>query len=172
MEQQHVIHLANANKDSLDRRMLDWLFSRVFLPFLILMLMWPIYKWFFDLQYPFERAFAHGDLLIFSALILLESATEAEYAPFQSVRMGIARRLAWLFAIACVLTFGFMKYSVMLKEAQLPSNPESVIGRMKAFSCLNCTIAIVSILFSAFAYWKNTDLEKTGVLRKLSEPET
>jgi hypothetical protein len=62
-----------------------------------------------------------------------------------------------------------MKYSVMLKESQLVSSPE-VIDRLKAFSCLNCTIAVVSILFSAFAYWKNIDLEKTDVLRGLSEP--
>jgi hypothetical protein len=69
MEPQHGVRLVNAtDKASLDRKMIDWLFSRVFLPFLILMLMWPIYKWFFDLPHSFERAFAHGDLLIFSAL--------------------------------------------------------------------------------------------------------
>lgn len=170
MTQQQQVTAAKINENSsLDRRMLDWLFSRIFMPFLILMLMWPIYKWFFDLPHSFERAFAHGDLLIFSALILLESAAEAEYAPYQSVRMGIARRCAWLFAIGCVLVFGFMKYSVMLKEPQLAISPEAVIGRMKAFACLNCTIAVVSILFSAFAYWKNVDLEKTAILNTLAE---
>lgn len=162
---------------SLDRRMLDWMFSRVFLPFAILILMWPIYKYFLDLPYPFERAFSHGDLLIFSALILLESASEGEYTHAQSLGMGLARRAAWALAISFVLVFGFMKYSVILKEELLAKTTEAsmtllLTHKMRAFSCLNCTIAVVSVLFSGYAYWKNIDLEKTEKFKNLTQTAT
>jgi hypothetical protein len=163
--------------ESLDRRMLDWMFSRVLLPFAILILMWPIYKYFLDLPHPFERAFAHGDLLIFSALILFDSASEGQYTHAQGLGMGFARRAAWVLAISFVLIFGFMNYSVILKEELLAKATESSVTalltyKMRAFSCLNCTIAVVSVLFSAFAYWKNIDLEKTEMFRSLAGTAT
>lgn len=102
--------------EALDRRMIDWLVWKVTLPLIIFVVIWLAYKWVCKMDHPFERAFAHGDLLIFSALVLIEAVTEGEHQHGQSNFKRVGLQLAKVVAISFIMIFGFIKYDVIINE--------------------------------------------------------
>jgi hypothetical protein len=143
-------------------KLMDWIFWKILLPLLLIMAMWPIYKWIFDLEEPFRRTFAHGDLLVYSALIMIEAAVEVGRIRHQALKMGILQRFAQTGACLLILGFGVMKYKTIISEHEmavdvaLKQNLETVAhlsSKMWAFSCLNCTIGFIAVAFSVYVFW-------------------
>jgi Sec-independent protein translocase protein TatA len=102
--------------DVLDQRMIDWLVWKVLLPLTIIVFIWPAYKYVAEFDHPFERAFAHGDLLIFSALVLIEATIEGERQHGHRRLMRTGLQVLKVVAIAFIFFFGFIKYDVMVRE--------------------------------------------------------
>jgi hypothetical protein len=169
--------------DHIKRQILNWIGWKVLLPLLLLFLIWPMYGWVLHLPHPFVRAFAHGDLLIFSSLILLEAAIEGEHIPHQSFWSLFGRVIAKIFAVVFIAIYGVLKYKAVLNEDELAkavttvhSDPAAVaslsstiIDGMLPYSYFSCTIAIVSVIFSVLAFWKNVHLEQTLAYQRLAE---
>jgi hypothetical protein len=127
-----------------------------------------------QIPHPFGKAFAHGDLLIFSALVLLEASTEGEHEQGQSISMDVARLFAKIFAILFIGGFVATKYDILNIESQLLLKPdnnmhEMLARKMTAYSCLNCTIALVSVVSSIMLFWANVNREKRQQFSDLAQ---
>ena len=150
---------------SFNRLFINWIGWKVLLPLLLISFLWPLIKYILEIPHSFGRAFAHGDLLIFSALVLMEAATEGERNQDQSMAMEAIRIIAKILAIILIIGFVATKADILRKENELvmlaiPNGHEMLTKKMLAYSCLNCTVALVSVVSSVLLFWFNVDGEK------------
>jgi hypothetical protein len=170
--------------DETQRQFLNWMGWKVLLPLILLILIWPLYGSMLHLPHSFVRAFAPGDLLIFSSLILMEAAIEGEHLPHQSFAALLARMLAKIFAIVFIAVYVAIRYSVVLHEngmlKELAATPsvnsasmeqltEISINNMMPYSYFSCAVALVSVIFSILAFWKNVRFEQTLTYKRLQQ---
>src|SRR5437764_248684 len=99
-------------------RMREWFLWKVVLPFLFLLLMWPVYRLAMHRADAYEKAFAHGELLIFSALVLIEIGIEMKYSDTSAENLWTD--LARIAAIILIFMFGFLHYAVIIDEEAKP----------------------------------------------------
>src|SRR5262249_16227392 len=101
-----------------------WFVWKVAAPFAFLILIWFAYSWRDDMPHPFGAAFAHGELLIFAAVLLIEVSFEGEElrgAPqerFDSWFDG-ALPILKLLALLIIFAFGFIRYDAVSISSQL-----------------------------------------------------
>lgn len=99
-----------------NRIFVNWIGWKVMLPLLLISSIYLFIRCILEIPEPFGRAFAHGDLLVFSALVLLEAASEGEHLPGQSTMMDIVRMAAKISAILFIVCFVATKGDVLKKE--------------------------------------------------------
>jgi hypothetical protein len=135
---------------------------KVFFPLFLIVLIYPLYALFLKIDHPFQRAFSHGDLLIFSALIMIEAAIELREA-----KSNYDEPLRFV-AMATMVVFGIVKYGAMLREPRLNTDNLSVLGpeaaasaarlaqdaatELRAFSFFNCAVAACAVAGSLYAF--------------------
>jgi hypothetical protein len=122
---------------------------KIIIPFLLLVLVAPILSVIFPtLDYPLQRAFAHGDLLIFSGLILIEAAIEMNRAEmkYSELLRGVATLM--------IFSFGFVKIGAMLREHELADQTAalSAAQTLLRFSMFNVSMAVLSVVGSLYAF--------------------
>ena len=96
-------------------RAVDLCTWKVLLPALMLLLFYPIYAGFTEVEHPFARAFAHGDYILFAALLLLETSVESERLMTQTAVFRLVRNITRIVAISLIFVFGALKYDVVVK---------------------------------------------------------
>lgn len=151
--------------DNYDPRILNWCAWKVFFPLVVILLLWPAAYWLVNFDHPFPEAFKHGDLIIFSALILIEAAVEGEGVRFTSWRDHALEITAKAFAFICILAFAALKIDVMFQEKAHDFKTERLIG----YSVLGWSIAVVAVFISINTYIKAHRLESTRSLKRLEE---
>lgn len=123
-------------------RIINWLSWKITLPLILIVGFWPIY-YMKGVHHPYQRACAPGELLIFSALILIEVAQEAQSLRDTSVWFHIVRTSTILLGIAMIVPLAFIKLeAVQLEGSQAPGAAES----LWAYSTFGCVVAAVAIL--------------------------
>jgi len=137
---------------------------KVFVPFLLIILIYPVFLIIVKDHHPFERAFAHGELLIFSALVLIEAAVELKRA-----RLGYDELLRAM-AMITIFIFGFVKYSAMMQERHLETNDMDAINQLFAFSFFNCAVALFAIAVSIYAFLQAIRTETVEREEELEKP--
>ena len=110
----------------------NWIAFAVLLPLgAQFALWWPIGAYALDVSFLFERLYASGDLLPFSALLLLGLHVEVDqlrlHAGNRSVRLLILDRVAVISALLCLFVYGFVKskyvaYAFPLEGKELESD--------------------------------------------------
>ncbi|MFL6274462.1 MAG: hypothetical protein ACJ74G_04560 [Blastocatellia bacterium] len=144
--------------EMLDERMVNWIIWKVIAPFGLLLLIYPIYKYIIHMpDSPFAKAFAHGDFLIFSALVLIEVAIEYKHvlgaeAQMATLPFKVFMEIVRVAAFFLIFLFGFMKYDVVTHELE----PDH--SKLLGYSFFSCSVAIFSVLFSLYVFWKITHL--------------
>src|SRR5947209_2914352 len=113
------IKVLSKGDDVIQREFLNWMGWKVLLPLILIILIWPLYGKLLHLPHPFVRAFAHGDLLIFSSLVLMEASIVGEHIPQQSFWSLFNRIAAKIAAIVIIAIYAAIKYSVVLSEDEL-----------------------------------------------------
>jgi hypothetical protein len=150
-----------------DPHLEGWFTWKVFFPLMILVSFWPIYGVFLHDAHSFLRAFAHGDLLIFSGLILIEAAIESKYTQRGS------RELPKAIGAVFIFVFGLVKYHAILKEQDMKSVEPSVVmgavGDLLVPSCFNCAVTIFSVAVTIYIVSQTLDKKKTLTLEVLQE---
>jgi hypothetical protein len=136
---------------------------KVFVPFLLIILIYPIFLIIVKVHHPFERAFAHGELLIFSALILIEAAVELKRA-----RLGYDELLRAL-AMITIFIFGFMKYEALQQERHLETENLDAINQLFAFSFFNCAVAAFAIAVSIYSFLQAIRTENIERVEELEQ---
>jgi hypothetical protein len=135
---------------------------KVFFPLFLILIIYPVYAFFLKVDHPFQRAFAHGDLLIFSALVMVEAAVE-----LKEVRSRYDELLRFV-AMSAIVIFGFVKYGAMLRESNLHHGdvsglaPEAAAAAVRAaheaavdlhaFSFFNCAVAACAVIISLYSF--------------------
>jgi hypothetical protein len=137
---------------------------KIAIPFLLLVILFPIYILIVKVQFPFERAFAHGELLIFSALVLIEAAVELKRAEvgFDELLRG--------FALLAIFLFGFMKYQAIQQEPHLEKGEVEAVSQMFAFSFFNCAVALFAVAASVYAFLQAVRHENIKKVDRLEKP--
>jgi hypothetical protein len=157
-----------------NRLFVNWFGWKVALPFLLILSIYGLIRFILEIPDPFARAFAHGDLLIFSALVLLEAATEGEHLGKETTMMMVIRIAARILAILLIVGFIATKSDILFKENQLfvvpsPHGHELLAKKMFAYSLCNCTVALVSVVASTLLFWFNVHREKRQQYESLGQ---
>lgn len=149
------------SKDHHDFRALDWCVWKAFIPLLLMGLFWPIYGIILNLEHPFERAFAHGDLLLFAALLLIEAAVEGEQVRNENFRARLGRQMSKGSAIILIFIFGFLKYDVMMQEGRLAEEGAraAVFSKLAGYAYFNLLVAVAAVLYGMYSFWKSVERE-------------
>src|SRR5215216_3026411 len=134
----------------IDPRVLNWCAWKVFIPLLFIFLLWPLAH-LIKMDYPFQEAFKHGDLLIFSALILIEAAVEGEGIQSSTLWDQISEMASKAFAFFCIFVFAVVKFDVMTQEKNHSLDYE---GKLFAYSLFGWTTAIVAVIISIYVFSK------------------
>lgn len=140
-------------------------FLKVILPFVILMVMWPIYRYIIGLDHAFGKAFAHGDLLIFAALLLMEVAQESKETnalladdAMPRLSHAVVGYLAITVSFLLIFILGVIKYDVVSREGA------DDVRRFVAYSCLSCSVAICAVFLSGWSVYRTWNVCTTRLL--------
>jgi hypothetical protein len=149
---------------TLNRLFVNWIGWKVVLPLLLILSIYVLIRFILEIPEPFGRAFAHGDLLIFSALVLLEAATEGEHLQRETTKVMAVRVAVRILAILLIGGFIATKSDVLYKENQLLLQPnvagqEKLSSKMLAYSWFNCGVALFSVVGSTLFFWFNVHRE-------------
>ena len=158
---------------TINRLFANWFGLKVVCPLVIILSIYGLIR-ILDIPEPFARAFAHGDLLIFSALVWLEAASEGEHIEEQSTKMVLLRIAVRIFAILLIVWFVGTKSDILNRENQLLLQPnamahEKLSNRMLTYSWLNCGVAAVSVVGSTLFFWLNVHYERKQLYRSLGQ---
>jgi hypothetical protein len=139
---------------------------KVLVPFLFIIVIYPIFVFVAnDVNHPFERAFAHGELLVFSALILIEAAVELRRA-----KIGYDEVLRAL-SLLPIMFYGFIKYKTMLQEPKMEHEDIAAIKQLFLFSFFNCAVAVFAVTGSIYSFLQAVRSENGKAERLLEHPD-
>lgn len=149
--------------DSWEIRMVKWAVYKVIIPLVVMLIIWPIYYYALQIDHSFEKAFAHAELLIFSALILTEAVIEGEHTLVADWRFQLGRHIALLLAFIALILFVVVKFDVMRHE-QSPN-----ASKLYFYSCVGWGMAVLSALISMYSFSKTAYQEATKKLKGLAQ---
>ena len=133
------------------KRFRDWKRWKLLLPLFMLMLFYPIYL-YKEHDAPFLNAFVHGDLLLFSALLLFEISVEAKHIQhelnLESDALEGFTEGPRIFGILLIVFYGVMKMVV-----SQDTNYSKTIAY--CFFCLSVTLLVVA--YSIYAFWRTME---------------
>lgn len=163
-------------------RIVDWVSWKVILPFALLVCFWPIYKYVMLSELPFEKAFAHGDLLLLAGVLLLEVSIESESPRVAPTWLRLAKNIGRVAGILIIFVFAFIKYSALLCEQvvaetsvrakfDIPGTelPDLTLmaGRLADFSYFNISLTLVAVLYGLAVFWASLAVERQHRLNLL-----
>lgn len=115
-------------------------------PLSLLLVVFLTYALILEDKHPFQRAFAQGDLLIFSVLILIEAAIE-----LKSTNSRYHKLLAAC-AVLSILFFGVIKYVLVIHKQEFSDAAGAQpTGLLLAFSYFNFAAILCSIIGGFYA---------------------
>ncbi|MDP9120402.1 MAG: hypothetical protein M3O15_03395 [Acidobacteriota bacterium] len=157
-----------------EKRMREWLASKVILPFIFLVLMWPVHSVLLKVSVweAFHHAFSHCELLIFSALVFIEIAIEVGYMG-RDVKEGIGwwQDLARIFAFVSVFLYGIIVADVIQSAEQNRKLIDPDHRKLTAYAAFACSFALFAVSASIFAFWRVKQIELASKARRAREPK-
>jgi hypothetical protein len=151
--------MADLTSGAIYRHFYSWFVTKVAFPFICLGLIWFFYILLGDLQTPFIAAFAHGELLVFAAVLLIELSFEGDELrgkPDREFHSWFDKGLPVLKLMAFILicVFGFIKYDVTVISARLEHGHSGDLVlemKLRGYACLSLAIAVSCICISVYA---------------------
>jgi hypothetical protein len=147
----HIRHLRR--QQTIVKRFKDWERWKLMFPFVAILIIYPISK-FIVTGDEVINAFGHGDLLLFSALVLIELSIETTHINRELDRSGSDKidsliENSRLFGVLFILIYGSMKLLV-------GHGAHTQIPRPKAwaFCAFSVSVTFLVVSFGVFAFWK------------------
>jgi len=172
MLDKRAVILVREQREILARRAKALCTWKVIVPAVLFLMFWVFYEWVFELPHAFQKAFAPGDLLLFSALVLMEVTVETDSHMARTEMGGWMPQLIRGFAVCVLVAFGVLKYHVIIIEPHLmeKSGPESahVLKKMSEYALLNCMVALFAIAYSIRAFSTAAEQETAEWVRRLA----
>src|ERR1700752_112659 len=148
--------------DSWEISMIRWVVCKVIIPLVVMAIIWPIYSYALQLEHSFEKAFAHADLLVFSALILTEGLIEGEQTLISDLRFQLARYGGLILAFVSLIMFVVVKFDVMRENSP---NTE----KMYIYSCIGWLMALLAAVISMYSFYKTAYQRANESLTSLAQ---
>ncbi len=157
---------AQQDKDLEDKREVveknwrHWYLWQCIAPLAVLFMMWPIGGIIVEAEHSFHKAFADGNLLIFSALLLI--GVSLEFRKTKSTNRGNRNlrsildskaEISLFAAVLLILWFGAVKVDMMQGD-YFSKNP--LPPKMLLYSLVSLVSAAGSVGFAANAFWEMT----------------
>jgi hypothetical protein len=168
-----------------NHRLIDSIIWRVLLPITFVVLLWPIYKYLVGLEHSFQLTFSHGELLICSAILLMEVIIELNYIDSKTTMLYTSKSVALFFVILFIFAFGFLKYQAITAEHDMikfeivktdmiqdEQGATLTLNKLTGFSCLNCSVAIISVIFGVCNFVAIRNKQMTTTLREATGVES
>ncbi|HXM59842.1 MAG TPA: hypothetical protein VN950_03230 [Terriglobales bacterium] len=156
------------------RHYYNWFLWKVLAPYGLLIVIWFAYSMRRDVNSPFTSAFAHGELLVFAAVLLIEVSFEGEELrwaqenPFSVWFDGVLPFLKFI-ALFVICLFGFFRYDVVTLSGQTGSNSDPYAeGRLLAYAVFNLAVASTAVVVAIFACIKHCEHELRSRLAMLT----
>lgn len=148
----------NKQVDLINARAVNWWLWKVMVPAGLIAALWPVYQWVLSLPHAFQRAFAHGDFVLLSALILLELTVESEQLAWQRLSFRAVAGSGKAGAVILMFVYGFIKYDVIIQESRLPGAKgaalqSAILAKLRAYACFNCSVIVLAVGACAFVLW-------------------
>jgi hypothetical protein len=136
------------------RRFKDWERWKLMFPFVAIVLVYFLSK-FGNLGDELVNAFGHGDLLLFSALVLIELSVETTHINQELEREAPDKidsliENSRFFGMILIFVYGAMKLMVLHGGKLNHIAPP----KAKAFSFFSLSLTFLVVSFSIFAFWK------------------
>lgn len=128
-----------------EKRLREWLMWKVWLPFIFIAAMWPVGCAMHRVD-AYERAFSHGEFLIFGAFVLLEAALEIKHSSVDDDWWGEVARAAGIVVIFC---YGFV-YVLVTQAEERPTFKHDLIY----YACFGCSVAIAALSIGIYSYFR------------------
>ena len=145
------------------RHFYNWFLWKVAAPFLFLLLIWFPYVLRGE-SHPFAAAFAHGELLIFAAVLFIEVSFEGEEirgAPDGSFSGWFDAFLPALrlMALMVIFIFGIVRYDVLALTdgSSTPSDQVDVAFKLAAYAAMNVATAVLAFAVAVFSCFKHCE---------------
>ena len=145
-------------------RLLKWILFKVVAPLVVIFIIWPIFGFSLDIHNSFEKAFAHGDLFVFSALILIEAAIEGEQSHIGDWRFHLGRFISIILALVSIIGFVVVKMDVMRDEL----NPD--FYKLFIYGTIGWFMAILAGILSIYYYWRASYKQALLKLSSFEQP--
>lgn len=149
------------------RHFFTWFLWKVLLPFLFLFGIWLAYL-VKEVPESFATAFAHGEMLLFAAVLLMEMSFEGEELRDPHCRFDLWFDLALptfkLGALLVILLFGFFRYDVVTLSASVEcgvgnDNICHSLSKLVAYAVFNVVVASTTVVIAIFACVKHCEHE-------------
>jgi hypothetical protein len=119
---------------------------KVLMPLLLLLSLYSTYALILKVNHPLLRVAAQSELLILSALILMEAAIE-----LREINSSYDKLLA-ICAILILLLFGVVKYFFYQSILSTTEQPSYIPPALWAFSFFNSAITLCSVVCSIYVF--------------------
>jgi hypothetical protein len=154
-------------------RMINWCLWKALVPAVLIFGQWPLYG-LIPMDHPFERAFAHGELILFASILLFEIGVDTEGGARRPRALVVATAVVRAVAFVLMPAYWVIKHDAIMKEERLAKLSEqalehaAILEKLRGYAALSCTIAAASLLISgilavaAFDYHKAEELRAFG----------
>jgi hypothetical protein len=149
------------------RHYYTWFLWKVLAPYGFLIVIWLAYS-VKEMNAPFAAAFAHGEMLVFAAVLLIEVSFEGEElrgkdSPFD-FWFDVALPFFKFGAMFVICLFGFFRYDVIALNGNAGTGTGVTAVRaadeqLFAYAVFNVTVASTAVLVAVFACVKHCEHE-------------
>lgn len=147
--------LTEDNKFGIEKKWRDWCIWQCVIPAVALFLIWPFGAIVAEAKSPFYKAFAGGELLIFSALLLTGASIEFRRIQIVDAKGGLRTILdkrsavGESLAVIVFMLFGAVKVDMMKLSLEVDPLPRKVTWYL-----LTSLVALsFSVVFATSAFW-------------------
>lgn len=141
----------------LGKKRRNWFIWQVGMPLFFIIMSWPISKWIAEVDHAFEKSLSGGDLILFSAMLLMGVMIELSYIRSSEKELENDRVLDWIadlaLAFAFIVLFLYAVIKVDFIKYQFPVAGTAVDGRIQVYAYLSIICTLFSAGFASTGVW-------------------
>ena len=175
METPYTRAIAEARLDAIDTRAINWCVWKLAMPAVLIGALLPFYSWIMTLEHPFQRAFAHGDFILFAAILLFEVGVEAEWGNRQPRHLKVSSAVTKAVAALFMALFWVIKHSTILNEEALARATDAgvrdaILAKLSTYAWVSCGVGVMSVVGASLLLVAVVDHQKREELREFGVP--
>lgn len=130
-------------------------------PLFIMFFTWPIFKWIIEIEHAFEKSFGGGDLVLFSALLLIGVYVRLSHFQLSKELLRIDKKLDQTANVALALGFIMLFLYAIIKydfvEYRFPPAEIDVARKIHVFAYFSIISTVFSVGFATYAMWQSIE---------------